>query len=202
MLDRVVLTHLKRPLQWLAKLLLSKGVRADQVTISGFFIGLAAIPLLAITAYPAALTCILLNRLTDGIDGELARLTQTTDRGGYLDIVLDFIFYSAVILGFALADPKTNSLAAATLIFSFVGTGTSFLAYAIMAERRGIQNLRIPAKGFYYLGGLMEGTETVLFFTLFCLLPGWFPFLAYLFASLCCITTLMRITFSYRNLDR
>ncbi len=136
---------------------------------------------------------IFLNRLADGLDGALARRSKKTDRGGFLDITLDFIFYSSIPFAFALADPLTNALAAAFLIFSFIGTGCSFLAYAIMAEKRGITTDIRGQKSLYYLGGLTEGTETILLFVIFCLFPTWFPVLAVIFGALCWITTATRI---------
>jgi len=144
-----------------------------------------------------ALVCILLNRLGDGLDGALARMTGASDAGGFLDIVLDFIFYSLVVLGFAVASPEVNSLAAAFLLFSFVGTGSSFLAFAIMAEKRGIENIVYPHKRIYYLTGLAEGTETFLFFILFCIFPASFPLLASVFAFICLLTTLTRVIGGY-----
>ncbi len=53
------------------------------------------------------------SRLADGLDGELARVTAPTDRGAFLDITLDFLFYASVPLAFAWADPAANALAAA-----------------------------------------------------------------------------------------
>lgn len=202
MLDRWVLQLLKKPLHRGAGLLYQFGVKADHVTISGFVIGLFCLPALAMNWYGVALVCICLNRLADGLDGELARITCPTDRGGFLDIVLDFIFYSSVVFGFALAEPDKNSLAAAALLFSFTGTGASFLTFAIMAERRGIEKIVYPHKGIYYLGGLTEGTETVLFFVIFCLFPDYFVQLAYIFAFICLLTVLTRVTGGYITLSR
>jgi phosphatidylglycerophosphate synthase len=143
----------------------------------------------------------LLNRAADGLDGKVARLSAPTDAGGYLDITLDFIFYSAVVFGFALADPVNNSLAAAALIFSFIGTGSSFLAFGIMAERRQITNFRYPNKGLYYLDGLAEGTETLLFLILFCLFPQYFAVLAWIFTAICFISTFIRVISGYKTLS-
>ncbi|WP_136808136.1 CDP-alcohol phosphatidyltransferase family protein [Desulfosediminicola flagellatus] len=200
MLDRWTIQWLRPPLTSCAKFLSRKGAGPDQVTICGFILGLCAIPALAMNCYIIALIFIILNRVADGIDGALARITQSTDAGGFLDIVLDFIFYSGVIFGFALADIESNALAAAALIFSFVGTGSSFLAYAIMAEKRRLVSITYPHKGFYYLGGLAEGTETVTFFVIICLWPVSFPTLAWCFAAICCLTTLTRIWGGYRTL--
>ena len=200
MLDRYTLPLIKKPLQSFAKKLHQRNVNADTVTVFGFVVGMLAIPSLAFQQYELALACILMNRIGDGIDGELARLHGPTDAGGFLDIVLDFIFYSGVVFGFALADPEHNALAASALIFSFMGTGASFLAFAIMAERNTIKNMVYPNKGFYYLGGLTEGTETIVVLALFCLLPEYFAHLAWFFASLCLLTTLTRVVSGYSSI--
>ncbi len=141
---------------------------------------------------------ILLNRLADGLDGAIARNTQTTDLGGYLDIVCDFLVYSGVVFGFALARPEANALPAAFLILSFVGTGSSFLAYAVVATKRGVTTKIRGHKSFYYLGGLTEGTETFALFVLLCLFPDAFPWLAWMFGGLCWITTAFRILAAVR----
>ena len=200
MLDRYSLKILRPLLDSLGGYLQQKGVRADQITIASFAVGLMGAILVARHHYLLGGLFILLNRLGDGVDGVLARLSVTTDRGAFLDICLDFIFYSAVVLGFALAAPARNSLAAAFLIFSFVGTGSSFLAYAIMAERRSLTDHRLPDKGFYYLGGLAEGTETIIFFILICLFPSFFPALAWIFGSICLLGTAARIVYGYKTL--
>ncbi len=197
MLDRWTLPLVKKPLHKGACFLHRHGIKADQVTVAGFFIGILCLPALLMHWYWFASLCILLNRLADGLDGEVARLVGSTDAGGFLDIVLDFIFYSSVVFGFALAEPEQNSLAAAALLFSFVGTGASFLSFAILAERRGIERIVYPGKGFFYLGGLAEGTETFLVLILFCLFPLAFSWIAYCFASVCWVTVLTRVVGGY-----
>ena len=197
MLDRWTTQPLKKPLTHMARRLQSLGCSPDQVSCAAFAVGMVALPALYLHMYRLALVCIVLNRVGDGLDGALARLTKPSDAGGFLDIVLDFIFYSSVVLGFALASPETNGLAAAILLFSFVGTGSSFLAFAIMAERRGIENIAHLRKGIYYLAGLAEGTETVIFLMLFCIFPDHFPLLAAFFAAICLLTTVTRVIGGY-----
>ena len=97
---------------------------------------LAAALAVAMGMMLVAFVLILLNRFCDGPDGAVARATAPTDFGGFLDIVFDFIFYAMVPFGFALDDPA-NALAACFLVVSFFGTAVSFLAFAVMAERRG-----------------------------------------------------------------
>lgn len=186
------------PLDRLGRSLAAAGLRANQVTLLGFIAGVAAVPLLAVEAYWPALVLILLNRLADGLDGAIARNTQTTDLGGYLDIVCDFLVYSGLVFGFALARPEANALPAAFLILSFVGTGSSFLAYAVVATKRGVTTKIRGHKSFYYLGGLTEGTETFALFVLLCLFPDAFPWLAWIFGGLCWITTAFRILAAVR----
>ncbi|MDX1467239.1 MAG: CDP-alcohol phosphatidyltransferase family protein [Halomonas sp.] len=201
MFDRWTMPLTQAPLTRLARGLARWRVRPDQVTVLAFLVGMLALPLLAMEAYLPALAAILLNRLGDGLDGALARLLgRGSDAGGFLDIGLDFVFYAAVVLGFALADPAAHALAAAFLLFAFIGTGTSFLAFAIMATRHGLERPRFQQKAFYYLHGLTEGTETVLAFVLFCLFPDHFALLATLFGMACLLTTATRLWGGYRTL--
>ncbi|MDD3936224.1 MAG: CDP-alcohol phosphatidyltransferase family protein [Rhodoferax sp.] len=198
MFDRALNSALQRPLQRLAGKLIAVGLRADQLTWGGFLLGLSAIPLIALGHSQWAIVSIMLNRLADGLDGAMARQAQPTDRGAFLDISLDFLFYAAIPLAFALADPAHNGLPSAVLIYSFIGTGCTFLAFAVLAAKRGNCSTAYPNKGFYYLGGLTESTETIAVFVLMCLVPTWFDVLAYGFAGLCALTTVSRISAGIR----
>lgn len=192
MIDALILPFQRRLLAPPARWLAVKGVTADALTLAGFAAGLLSLPLLAFDLPLAALAAILLNRLLDGLDGAVARVTGPSDRGAFLDIALDFVFYALVPLGFALADPAANALAAAVLIAAFVSTGSSFLAFAAVAARRGVTAPRYPGKGIAYLGGLTEGFETIAVFAAMCLFPAAFVPLAYAFAAACALTTLVR----------
>jgi phosphatidylglycerophosphate synthase len=138
--------------------------------------------------------------LLDGLDGSVARLTQPTDAGGFLDIALDFVFYAAIPLAFAVANPSANALPAAALLASFIGTGSSFLAFAALAEKRGLTDTALSGKSIYFLGGLTEATETITVFAAMCVWPEYFEMLAFGFAGLCAITTGMRVWWGYRRL--
>lgn len=181
------------PLNAVGRALARLGLSADQVTLLGFGLGLLAVPALWQQNYVLALVFIALNRLADGLDGAVARATKPSDRGGFLDICLDFLFYASIPLGFALADPAQNALAAAVLLAAFIGTGSSFLAFAVMAEKHGLQSQAQGKKAFYYLEGLTEGAETIGCFVLMCLFPAWFPALALVFAALCAATIVTRL---------
>lgn len=192
MLDARILPLQRRLLHPPARWLHGHGVSADTITLTGFAIGLGGVAAAAFGAFGLALAGLALNRLADGLDGEVARMAGATDRGAFLDIALDFLFYALFPLGFALADPGANALPAAFLVASFVGTGSSFLAFSVIAERRGLKARDYPSKGIFYLGGLTEGAETISLFVLFCLFPAAFPWLAGLYAAACALTTLTR----------
>ncbi len=198
MLDRLIEPFLHRALRGPARHLAARGIGADRITIAGFLVGIAAVPLLAGGHFLPALGCILANRLCDGLDGAVARIAGPSDRGAFLDIVLDFFFYAAVPFGFALADPAANGLPAAFLLLAFVGTGSSFLAFAAIAARRGGAEPRPPTKGIHYLGGITEGTETIACLAAMCIRPDWFAALAWGFGGLCLLTAATRWWWGFR----
>jgi phosphatidylglycerophosphate synthase len=200
MIDRWALDRLRPVLVAAARRLVAIGVRADTVTAAGFALGLSGSACIVVGRPLAGLVLILLGRVADGLDGAVARLTIPTDRGAFLDIVADFVFYASVPLAFALADPPANALAAAVLLAGFIGTGASFLAFAVLAERRGLTNARLPNKGFFYLGGLTEGGETIACFALMCLWPQHFTAWALGFAALCALTLVTRVVAGARLL--
>ena len=177
-----------------------RGVSADAVTVAGFALGLGAAGAIAAELYGLGLALILASRACDGLDGAVARHTRKTDRGGYLDIVLDFAFYGAIPLAFVLARPEANAVAAAVLLASFYLNGSSFLAFAIMAEKRGLTTAARGEKSLFFTTGLAEATETIAVFCLFCLFPGAFRIIAYPFAALCLVTAVARIALAMRLL--
>ena len=180
--------------RWLARW----GVGANTVTLTGVAVGIGAGIAAAQGAFGLTLLLILANRLLDGLDGAVARATRLSDFGGYLDIVGDFVFYAAVPLGFALA-ASANQLAAAVLLASFILTGISFLAFATMAAKRGLDTQAHGRKSFFYNTGLAEGTETILVFAAMALLPQYFAAIAYGYSALCLLTVLQRTLIAWQT---
>ncbi len=199
MLDAALRRLIDPPLDRVGRRLAAWEISADAVTLGGFVVGLGALPLLAAGRFGEALAVILINRFADGLDGAVARARGPTDLGGYLDILCDFLFYGAVAFGFALAAPA-NQLPGAFLLFAFIGTGSSFLAFAVLAAKHGWATERRGRKTIYYLGGLTEGTETILLFAFACLIPDAFPALAWVFGAACWATTLGRILAAWQSL--
>ena len=175
--------------RWVAR----RGMTADAVTLAGLAIGLLAAAAIALGAYGLGLVLILLSRIADGLDGAVARATQTTDFGGYLDITSDFLFYGAIPLAYVWADPTANAAAGAWLLTSFYFNGATFLGYAIMAEKHALETSERGSKSLYFTGGLLEGAETIAFFVALCLFPAQFALLAWAFGALCFVTAGSRI---------
>jgi len=188
------------PLNSMGRLLAETGVGANAVTLTGFVLGMAAAAAIASGHFLAGFLLIALNRLADGLDGAVARATRKTDLGGYLDITLDFFFYGAIPLAFAIENPEANALAAAALLASFYANGSAFLAFAIMAEKNRLSTTAQGSKSLYYLGGLAEGTETIALFLLMALVPAWFPVLAWLFAAVCFVSAAARVLIGVKAL--
>ena len=199
MLDRAIQQALKPLMTRAARSLVRLGLGADAISLAGFAVGMGAAVAIATQHDLIGLALLLLSRLMDGLDGAVARATTPTDRGGFLDITLDFLFYAAIPLAFAVADPAANALPAAVLLAAFIGTGSSFLAFAAVAEKRQLQSLAFPDKSFYFLGGLTEATETIAAFVAMCLWPQWFPHIAYGFAVLCGITVVLRVGWGWQQ---
>lgn len=186
----------------IANTLVALGATANWITIGGLAIGLIAAALIASEYYIAGLFVGALSRLCDGLDGAVARLTRKTDFGGLLDIVLDFVFYGAIPLAFVIADPAQNAVAGAVLLLAFYANGGSVLAFALMLEKQNKADEAVRGgKALAFTEGLMEGTETFLFFALFCLFPAFFPLLAWLFAFLTALTFLARLLRAGRTLN-
>ena len=203
MLDKFITPIIKPLLEPLVVLFYKSGITADQLTVAGFLVGMLALPLIAFELWHAALIAIILNRVFDGLDGALARYAgQSSSAGGYLDITLDFLFYAAVPLGFILVNPEQNAIAGAFLLAAFIGTGSSFLAFAIAAEKFQLDKPQFKYKSFYYLNGLTEGTETIVLFIAFCIWPQHFVVLASIFAVACAVTIMTRIYCGYQTLKR
>lgn len=197
-------TRLRRlidpPLDAAGRRLAARGVTADAITLAGFGVGLAGALAIALGHPGLAVVLILVNRLADGLDGAVARASHKTDRGGYLDIVLDFFFYGAVPFAFALADPSTNALAASALLLSFYMNGASFLGFSVMAAKRGMTTDIQGQKSLYYLGGLAEGAETIAVFLVMCLFPTAFAAIAWSFAAVCVVSASARVILVARML--
>lgn len=207
MLDSKLRPFCDRALNKAAKFLATRKIAANHITYTGFAAACLCFIALWTTNYLAALILILINRLCDGLDGAVATQPVTaedgsitdgrSDLGGFLDIVSDFIFYSGFVFFFAAGQPQHFG-AAAFVLFSYFGSATTFLSFAIMSAKAGEIHERQGKKSFYYLEGLAEGTETLIYMALCCLIPAGFGWLSILFGLMCWLTTIGRTAHAVR----
>ena len=108
MFDRQIQKYTQKPLQYIANLFL-KFITPNQMTLIGFGFGILMCISIVINQYLIGIVFLFLNRLSDGLDGVMARLTTPTPLGGYLDIVLDFLIYGGFILSFGMTE-QNNTL--------------------------------------------------------------------------------------------
>ncbi|MGP3696122.1 CDP-alcohol phosphatidyltransferase family protein [Rhodobacter sp. NSM] len=198
MLDGLMRRLIDPPLNRAGRVLARRGWSADAVTLAGLALGLTAAFLVAIGVPTAwAVLPFLAGRVADGLDGAIARARHKTDFGGYLDITCDFLFYAAFPLAFVLREPS-DGVAGAFLLASFYVNGSSFLGFAVLAARRGLETRARGEKSLYFTAGLLEGSETILFFLFLCLFPQFFSPAAWIFGTLCFVTAASRVLLARR----
>jgi phosphatidylglycerophosphate synthase len=200
MLDGLMRGVIDPPLDRGGRWLAARGATANAVTLSGLALGLVAAALIALGwSGLVVAVVILVSRLADGLDGAVARVKGKSDFGGYLDIAADFAFYGAIPLAFVLRDPGANGVAGAFLLFSFYVNGATFLGYAILAAKHGMETRSRGEKSLYFTAGLLEGTETILFLLVIAVWPGLFVPGAWVFGALCLVTALARVSLAART---
>ena len=206
MFDRSVRAVIDPLLDRVGRSLAQYGVTANGITWLGFLLGVAAAASIVMNAFILGLVLLLVSRICDGLDGAVARADPShrgaTDLGSFLDIVLDFAFYGLIPFAFILVDPANNALAGGLLLLVFYVNGASFLTYALMVEKRGLEGHDRGSKSLVYTTGLAEATETIVAFMLFCLFPAWFSMIATVFAAVVVVTTITRFILTYQVFGR
>ena len=201
MFDKTIQPYTQQFLKIVAKIFV-KFITPNQVSFIGFFIGLLMCIFILFEFYIYAFLALIINRFLDGLDGTMARLTVPSRFGGYIDIVFDFIIYAAFVLSFGLKD-SSNLLMSCLLLFFYIGTSTTFLAYAaILKNYKPLledDKEEVINKSIYYASGLIEGFETIIFMFLCLFIPQYYNFLAILFSILCTITIIGRVIVSYKK---
>ncbi len=200
MFDIALRRRLDPAIEYLAGIANRARLSANMLTLSGAIIAIGAGASLAQGQFSLALALITINRILDGVDGAVARINGATAFGGYLDSLADYVFYIAVPLGFAFADPAANMHPAIILLASFILTAVSFLAYAAIAAKSGVAETAHGPKAFIYSKGLIEGGETIFAFATMTIWPSYFAMIAYLLAALCIITVGQRVTMAAQTL--
>ncbi len=197
-LDKAQL-NLYKKMNSLGKYLGERGVSANYMSWTGFLVGVFAINFLAMEMFFWALVAILVNRFFDALDGAIARATKITDFGVFLDATLDYIFYGGIILGFALANPTQNAASACFMYFGFVAAASSMLAYSVIAYKNNSSDQVSLEQSPFYLGGVAQGSETLVALVVLCLVPAWFKVIAIVLGAFSLVKAFSVIVAAYYN---
>ncbi|MFY1675913.1 MULTISPECIES: CDP-alcohol phosphatidyltransferase family protein [unclassified Streptomyces] len=204
MLDVRVRQALSGPLARAASILDRPGITPAGLTVVGALTGVAAAGLAAVGWWATAAALWVLSRLADGLDGPLARRRGTAEdsgAGGFLDISADFLVYGSFVVGVAVG-VGGPALPFLLVLLAYYVNGTVFLAFSSIAERTG----RVPdddlsrGRSLSFLGGLAEGTETVLVHLLWCVFPAHAHGIAWFWAGAVGVTAAHRVATGYRRL--
>ncbi len=199
MLDAGARRLVSAPLDHIASVLVRQRVRPTTVTAIGWLAGVGACLAVVSGSWTLALVLWLTNRVLDGLDGAVARRVGPTDLGGFLDIIADFSIYAGFILAVAIEVPDAR-LACTVLLVAYYISGTAFLALSSIQERRRATGHADDERSLRFVGGLAEGTETVIVYALFTLLPGHAELIAWVFAAAVIVTAGQRVAEGVRTL--
>ncbi len=191
MLDSVIRPYLTPSLDKIAERIEAYQIPVNLITVAALIIGLVGCFCVAIQSYFFGLILLLASRILAGLDGAVARRLGVSDFGTYFDTVCDLIFYAAFVFFFVIALPN-HMLAGLFLIFSYIGTFGSLLAYDILAEKRGVATSAYAPTSLFAASSLAEKSEMMIFMAIVCLSPETFSAVAFLFGILCWITTFGR----------
>ncbi len=181
---------------------LARRVHPSAITITAFAFSVVAFVCLLDHEMLRCATFWLLGRLLDGLDGAVARRSgKQSDLGGYLDMLFDVLAYALIPLGMALAFPSPFVLTAvAVLLAVFYVNIASWMYLSALMEKRGRVDAHAATTSVFMPSGLIEGTETIVFYTLFIAFPGVFVILAYVMAAMTAITVVQRLVWALRTL--
>lgn len=180
-----------------------RSLKPITITLVAFGAGLCAALAIWQQAYGLGLALWMSNRVLDGLDGTFARVHgKQTDFGGYLDMVLDTVIYATIPAALVLAQPSAAAwLSLVVLLASFYINGASWMFLAALLEKRSqgasargeLTTITMPV-------GIIEGSETIAFYTLFLLAPGAIVPLFWAMALLVFATSGQRLLWAWRGL--
>ncbi|KGH45342.1 membrane protein [Modestobacter caceresii] len=207
MLDGPVRRVLEPPLGRLAAVIDRPWVTPDRITAAGLVLGLGSAGAAASQEWAAALVLWLLSRLADGLDGPLARRRQArtgapdAGAGGFFDITADFTVYGTTVLGVAVGTAGVGDgpwWPFLLVLLAYYLNGAAFLAFSSIAERSGRR--LDDGRSLSFLGGLAEGTETVVVHALWLLFPDLAWPIAAVWAMVVLLSAGQRMVAGYRSL--
>ena len=183
-----------------ARILAKGGVTGNVLTVSGLCVGALCLVAVALGLNLLALVLWLLNRLLDGLDGEVARLrSESSEFGTFVDIMADFLVYGGFLVALAVQHQDAR-LALVALFFAYYLNGTFFLALSGILER--LKAERLTERGLHFRRSLTKGFETIVAGVLFLLFPAHVSLVAWVFAAMVFVSAAQRLLDARRMLKQ
>jgi CDP-diacylglycerol--glycerol-3-phosphate 3-phosphatidyltransferase len=186
MLDTHGRKYISPLLKGVANFFLKLNMTPNNISIIGFIIGLFPFAFIYFDKPLIAVTLLWISGFLDAVDGEMARVSNTsTPWGTLMDITFDRLVEIGVILAIALKEPQFR-LELLFLTAAIILSMTIFLTVGALSQIKG-------SKSFYYHAGVAERTEGFIFFTLMILIPVHIRLITSIFFILIAITALQRM---------
>ncbi|MBI5274749.1 MAG: CDP-alcohol phosphatidyltransferase family protein [Chlamydiales bacterium] len=164
----------------------------NQITFIGLFCGVISFFLIVLKVNIIAIIFLLLSGFFDTLDGSVARANNSVaTTGSALDIFIDRMVESLVILGLYLQEPIARSLPCMLMLITILLCITSFLVVGIFTTNNS-------EKSFHYSPGIIERFEAFCFFIAMILFPKHFIWISYTFSFLVFLTATIRMSQFYR----
>lgn len=202
MIDGAIRPLKDRLVQPLARRI-ARRLPAAWITLFSLAFTVGASVLIATGVRWGAVSCWLVGRFLDGLDGPVAREADAqSDLGGYLDIMSDTLGYAIVPIGVAVSRPSGHVWAAcAVLLASFYVNTMSWTYLSAIAEKRAVGAASSGEPTTVHMPtGLIEGAETIVLFTLMLALPTLASVWFFAMAALVAITVAQRVAWAGGNL--
>ncbi len=177
---------------------LAKRMSGNAVSLAGLAAGLLCLIAVALGLNLPALILWLINRLLDGLDGEIARIRgEASEFGAFLDIAADFVMYGGFLVALAVQHPDAR-LALVVLFLAYYLNGTIFLALSSVLER--LKAERRTERGLHFRRSLAEGFETIMFGILALVFPAYISPIVWIFAAMVFVSAAQRLLDAKRML--
>ncbi len=189
--------------KFIRKFFLGK-VSANQLTIVGLIFGLIGSFLiylsslfedLLIIMIISSVSIISISFFFDTIDGSVARYEGPTIFGGIFDIFCDRLVEISIIISIVASDSLNLVWAGMFSLAAIILCISMFLIVGGIIKKSGVEN---ESKVIVYQTGLMERSETFLFFLAMIILIPWRLMLLWIFSALVFVTAILRLIEAYK----
>ena len=174
-------------------------VSANQLTIIGLIFGLIGSFFVYLSSLTedfliimviSSVSIVSISFFFDTIDGSVARYEGPTTFGGILDIFCDRLVEISIIISIVASDALNLIWAGMFSLAAIILCISMFLIVGGINKRNSVEN---TSKVITYQTGLMERSETFLFFLAMIILIPWRLMLLWIFSALVFTTAILRL---------